>query len=169
MLDSYRDNFAALTPAASALAASALARRHHLVDVPVDPSELFAYCRDHDIDQADVVMSMANDPSALAVVALETVVGRPIQRGRACLTGSAPVGQERTPPREKHVRPPAPRMNDPRKIVSVAQNPKKVGSASHARYEFYRVGMTVSEALAAGVSKEDIAWDSKKGFIEFAT
>jgi hypothetical protein len=51
-------------------------------------------------------------------------------------------------------------VTDPRVIVSVLPNPKRPGSASFDRYALYRVGMTVDEAIAAGVKREDIAWDS---------
>ena len=44
-------------------------------------------------------------------------------------------------------------------------NPKKNGSAGHARFALYHEGMTVGEALAAGVWSADITWDIDHGFI----
>jgi hypothetical protein len=50
-------------------------------------------------------------------------------------------------------------------ISAVKANPKKPGSAAHQRYNLYKVGMTVDEALKAGLRSEDIRWDSGRGFI----
>lgn len=56
--------------------------------------------------------------------------------------------------------------DDSRKIVSVVPNPKRGKSAE--RFALYRKGMTVAQALAAGLTRGDIAWDSKREFIKFA-
>lgn len=54
-----------------------------------------------------------------------------------------------------------------KKIKLIAQtNPKRKGSASHDRYALYKDGMSVGDALKAGVTKADLAWDQKKGFIK---
>ena len=45
-------------------------------------------------------------------------------------------------------------------IVSVAANYKRAGSEAFARFAKYRVGMTVGEALDAGLKWVDILWDS---------
>ena len=50
--------------------------------------------------------------------------------------------------------------------LKVTENPKQKGSASHARFELYRDGMTCGEFIAAGGSRADLSWDTKKGFIE---
>lgn len=44
-------------------------------------------------------------------------------------------------------------------------NPKKPGSATHGRFALYRDGMTISEAVAAGITSADLDYDAKKGFI----
>ena len=44
-------------------------------------------------------------------------------------------------------------------------NPKRPGTAGHQRFALYTDGMTVSEALAAGIWGADISWDLGKGFI----
>ena len=55
---------------------------------------------------------------------------------------------------------------EPEGIISdIAPNPKRLGSASAERYSLYIDGMTVAEALSAGVTKADIRWDTDKGFI----
>lgn len=45
-------------------------------------------------------------------------------------------------------------------------NPKRPGSASYDRFALYTDGMTVEDAIKAGVKTADIAWDVSKGFIE---
>jgi antitoxin component of MazEF toxin-antitoxin module len=45
-------------------------------------------------------------------------------------------------------------------------NPKQPGSASRARFDLYRDGMTVGDAYDAGVRREDVRWDLAHGFIE---
>lgn len=167
MMEHYRPNFAALSAEASALLASALTRR--FPDKKPE-GDLFEFCRTAGLDQADVVMSLAADPSPLAVQALETVIGKPIQVGHPCLKGPAPKpaeGEEPAPaPRTKMQRAPRPTKSDPRVVTFVAPNTKKPGSKSHARYELYAVGMTVQEALAAGLTGADIKWDSERGNIK---
>lgn len=44
-------------------------------------------------------------------------------------------------------------------------NPKRAGSAAHDRFKLYRDGMTVDQAIDAGVTRADINWDAKQGFI----
>lgn len=60
------------------------------------------------------------------------------------------------------------RLVDPtyRIRVVVPSNPKQVGSASRARFDLYKDGMTVSDAYDAGVRREDVRWDLAHGFIE---
>lgn len=51
--------------------------------------------------------------------------------------------------------------------VLVSANPKRPGSASHARFEYYYSSQakTLGEALAAGVLRADIRNDVEKGYI----
>lgn len=171
MLSKYQTNFAALSPAAEALVASALLRRHPQLP-PYVPGGLFLACAEAGLDQADVVCAVATESSPLAVQAMEILAGIPVKVGQPCLTGPAPKPETRpasaeAPAPVREPRPArAPRsqtVTDPRVVVSMVPNPKRPGSASHARYELYRVGMTVDEAIAAGVKREDIAWDSAPG------
>jgi hypothetical protein len=170
MLAKYAGHFAALTPEAEGMLASAVSRRHGIPQ-PIAGS-LYAACEAAGLDQADVVLSLANSPEPLAVVALETVVGKPIQMGWPALRGKQrdpATGQpkERPEPKTKMQRVARPSKTDPRKIVAVVPNPKKPGSASFDRFALYVVGMTVTQALAAGVKSADIDWDSARGFIKF--
>lgn len=47
-------------------------------------------------------------------------------------------------------------------------NPKRVGSSSHGRFASYRDGMTVKEAIEAGLKRDDITWDVNKGYIQLS-
>jgi hypothetical protein len=44
-------------------------------------------------------------------------------------------------------------------------NPKRPSSVSHARFAQYKNGMTIGDALAAGVLSADISWDVSHKFI----
>jgi hypothetical protein len=52
--------------------------------------------------------------------------------------------------------------------VLVKENPKKSGSAAHGRFGKYKSGCTVAAALKAGVTREDLRWDTAKNFIAIA-
>lgn len=169
MLSKYQPNFDSLDHDCAGLLASALLRRYPDFG-QVDSAQILTRCEEMSIDHADVVMSLAHDPSPLAVRTLETLVGKPIEHGIPCLKTPprAAEGAPATPTyREPKVRAPRNSVSDPRVIVAMVPNPKKPGTASHDRFALYRVGMTVNEAIAAGVKREDIAWDSdpKRGFI----
>ena len=45
-------------------------------------------------------------------------------------------------------------------------NAKKAGSGAAERFAKMKAGMTVGEAIAAGVTRGDINWDAKQGFIK---
>lgn len=49
--------------------------------------------------------------------------------------------------------------------VLVKENPKKAGSKSAARFEGYAGAKTVGDALANGVTYQDIAYDVGRQFI----
>jgi hypothetical protein len=51
-------------------------------------------------------------------------------------------------------------------IITVrAVNPKRPGSMARKRYAKYRSGMTVRQALDAGIRRDDFRWDTKRKFI----
>jgi hypothetical protein len=50
--------------------------------------------------------------------------------------------------------------------VLVAENPKKEGSASRERFEGYKSAKTVGDALANGVTYQDIAYDVGRQFVQ---
>lgn len=57
----------------------------------------------------------------------------------------------------------------PERVIRLLRtdNPKKPGSATYQRYQRYRDGMTVGEALEAGITSADLAWDAspKRNFV----
>ena len=58
---------------------------------------------------------------------------------------------------------PAPTHSDDAKITILTEdkkNPKREGTAAHARFALYRDGMTVAEFIKAGGTRADLAWDS---------
>lgn len=166
MILKYQTHFSNLSPEHVAHVTAAVSARHAWPEPPtlVSGIELWQFCQDAGLDQADVVVSMADDATPLGVVCIETLIGHPIVRGGV---GGAKTPQQRTPPRTRQPRGAAVRRSDPRVIVEIAPNPKKPGSLSHARYALYVVGMSVDAALAAGVRQEDIRYDSSRGFIKF--
>lgn len=50
-------------------------------------------------------------------------------------------------------------------IVFQESNPKPKDSQAHDRYDAYKVARTVREALSLGASRDDIAYDLKRGFL----
>lgn len=48
----------------------------------------------------------------------------------------------------------------------IDHNPKRGASAE--RFALYRSGMTVEDALKAGVRRADLKWDTQRNFIEIA-
>lgn len=50
----------------------------------------------------------------------------------------------------------------------VKENPKRAGSASATRFDFYKTSKTVADYVAAGGAAADLRWDVEKGYIEVA-
>jgi hypothetical protein len=48
------------------------------------------------------------------------------------------------------------------------KNPKRPGTESHVRFAKYVDGMTVKEALEAGLKRDDITWDVNKKYISLS-
>jgi Cu/Ag efflux protein CusF len=48
------------------------------------------------------------------------------------------------------------------------KNPKREGSAAAKRFALYKNGMTVGEAIKAGVFYADLAWDVGHGLVSIA-
>lgn len=160
MLDKYKQNFAQLDETQTShilgFLAPIIPEEHRHME-GLSGASLFDMCEVSGLDQATVVMCMAHDPSAVGVTCLEVLVGKPIVRRVEKIARTV----RNTGPRVRVTKP----LLDPRVITSVKPNPKKVGSASHERYEKYKEGMTVQDFIAAGGKTADIKWDVSKGFI----
>lgn len=60
----------------------------------------------------------------------------------------------------------APSLADDSKItLLVKENPKREGCAAYERFQAYFKVTTVAEALAAGLTRKDLAWDIAHGHI----
>ena len=57
---------------------------------------------------------------------------------------------------------------DPPAPYGPKNNPKREGTEGHRRFGLYKANMTVQAAIDAGVTKADISWDVKHGFIAVA-
>lgn len=133
-------------------------RRHPDFPQPTaepSPDQLADLLAARRVDHASLLSPMFRETAPLAVAAIEHLLGKPITRPSTRRHASATFNG-----RAPRVRP-----TDDRVITEVVSNPKKPNSASFERFAKYRVGMTVSEALAAGVQPGDIKWDSERGFI----
>ncbi len=152
MLDKYRPRFDTLSPEQTAHLATAVARRHNLPEVP-DSHNLYEACESAGLDQADVVMSLSQDATPMGIAIIETMVGHVIVRERT---------EELRPRRQRQ---PRQLKRDTRVIATVAPNPKRPGSKSHARYTLYEVGATVEDLISRGLTAGDIRHDLSHGFI----
>lgn len=135
---------------------------------------------------ADVVLTLANDPSEIGITIIEKLIARPIYmcaRGETSETLTdmrgnplkTPLGHRRHEPPffperlavpiSDHIRG-VPRKIDNRIITAVIPNPKTPGSRAWARYNEYVVGKSVSwHLLNTAVIRPDINWDAKQGYI----
>ena len=120
------------------------------------PAQLADLLAARAIDHAGLLSPMFRETAPLAVSAIEHLLGKPITRPQQRVRHAASTFNGRAP---------RARPTDDRVITAVVPNPKKPGSASHERFSKYRVGMTISEALAAGLMPGDIKWDLERGFI----
>jgi len=123
--------------------------------------ELFNALTFHHIDHKTACMSLANDPSPMAIIILEKVVGKEIVRAVPKAAPAARVQRVKVEngPKVKLVK------NDPRTIHNIKEGAKRPGSASYDRYMLYKEGMTVTEFIAAGGTAGDVKHDAGKGFI----
>lgn len=168
MLEKYRPNLASLTEPEAAMLSAAVAREHPAAQVEQGGS-MFAAFSHAGLDQADLVLALAPDPSPEAVVVLEKLVGRPIQRAAAAPAAGMRMRDTPLAPRSAAPRPrgAAVKRSDTRKIAWVSEkNPKKPGSAAHAKFALYRVGMTIDEFVSAGGTLADVKWDTERSFVK---
>lgn len=190
----YRD----LPAPAAALLASRLVERGLVSDAVVrstvgddleriDGPTIASWC--HDLSHAQVVLCLAQETSPLGLTAIEHLLRRPIYMCARGETGEVltdiegrplplPIGHRRgeapstspalPPSRDRPLRAASHMRRDPRVIVRVDPNPKRVGTAAHDRYQLYAVGLTVEQVRSAGITPADIDYDTRRGHIELA-
>lgn len=130
--------------------------------------ELFVKCQHYDAFK--IVTTLAKDPSVDACMAVEKLLSRPITRVASNvrsldLSGKSIVRTPTSSGSPTRVPAPRPTRSDHRVVLSLQPNPKKPGSAAHARYEHYAIGRTVDDLLKLGLTKGDLDWDTKRGFV----
>lgn len=194
MIPAHTALYSALSPAQAALLTSRLIS-HGLVSADtvqrtvgqyldkVDGPIVAQWCAG--LSHAQVVLTLSRETEPLALDTMEALLQRPMYM---CARGETaepltdvegrplplPLGRRRGEPmcspekgfirrRMKDVRSRLPR--DPRIVQAVVPNPKRPGSASFSRFEVWQVGMSVTEARAAGLSTADVSWDVSRGFV----
>jgi len=158
-----------------------------LVSDPPDPraasgDTLASKCSE--ISHAEVVMSIADKSTKFWCDVLDLLLQKPVYLCARGETGipltdlsgrplPLPIGHRRGEaagtggmPKRVATRVQYQRKHDPRVIVKlVEKNPKIPNSKSYARFQIYRLGMTVSEYVALGGYPADIVNDVSKGYI----
>lgn len=161
MLDRYRAQYDALPPLAVAYLWAAAHARHPTLPAPNGHSasggHLFDAALVAGLFQAEVVMSVADDPSPDATAALEAFVGHPLRAPPPPIKTTEAAGPK--PARQQRER----TVRDPRVVTSVAPNPRKEGTAAHEGYACWRVGDTVEECIARGLPPRYVRKDVVKG------
>jgi len=137
-----------------------------------------------ELSHAEVVLSLSRDTTEIGLRTVEKLIERPIyvcargetsepltdiegrplrlpighRRGEVPGTGS-PSGLVRARMRARTSR------RDSRVITAVVPNPKQPHTAAFERFSLYKVGLTCDECVALGVTRPDINYDCRRGFI----
>lgn len=161
----YQENFGKLSVKQAAIVSGAIARTEDGYKAPkkITGLAVFAACRTAELDQATVVTALSGETSPDAIAAMETITGKKIKA--AAPQQATKSGVPDTP---KQAKPKAKSLSDPRIITAFIANPKRPGTAAHARYALYVEGMSVDQAIASGIKRADIAWDKARDFITLA-
>lgn len=169
ILPKYEDAFAGLTPQELAVLLPALGLPLVRHDRPFTGRDLCEHARTHHISHADIIMSVRHDTTPIGVSIVERLIMRPIDRRTPYEVNISrlprPPGSHRTASNPTGSAS-ASRAGDDMVIRRVSENnPKRPGTDSHVRFEYYQDGMTVAQYLAKGGRRPDLAWDTDKGFI----
>lgn len=137
-------------------------------DQPITGRDLLEMLLDADMYQQDVIRELMSRRDATKdeneIRKLEEIIS--ILMGKEIY--KAKLGESSFEEEEKRRKKPTKKNNyksDPRRVISVAPNPKRPNSSSYFRYNQWRVGETVDDAIARGLSHVDVAHDVKKGFV----
>jgi hypothetical protein len=110
-----------------------------------------------------------NKAAAKPVTAKEAVkpVAKPAAKASTKTDGKTPA-KKTAAPKAAATTSSATRLYPPDAKVKlvVKENPKRKGGKSHARFAKYRDGMTIEQALKAGVTAQDLKYDESKKFIQ---
>jgi len=161
-----------------------LVNKRLLPGLPTSRKELIGWLSQY--SHAEVVLSLANDPSEIGIDIVEKLIAKPIYmcargetseqltdiQGNPILT---PLGHRRHEPPytsegltikiKNHIKG-VQRRIDTRIVTKVIPNPKRPGSAAYARFNEYVVGKSVAWHLGnTNLIRPDINWDSKHDFI----
>lgn len=164
ILPRYDDAFASLTiPELDRLLPALGLPTAHADTRPFTGTDLAEHCRRNHISHADVIMSLRNDTTPVAVSAVERLIMRPIDRRTPYEVNISRLDR---PPGSHRETPPRTAAQDSMVIRLLATtNPKRPGSDSHDRFAYYADGMTVGDYIEKGGRRPDLAWDENKGFI----
>ena len=122
-----------------------------------DGEPLFEGLQARGVFQADLVMVLLSAGTPAARSAAEVLVGRPVTVGRPALSGPSVLEEL-----EGLAAPPGP---DDRVIVAVVRNPRLPTTPSFQRFRQFRVGRTVSQLLARGVTRRDLREALQHGWV----
>src|SRR5262249_7580777 len=96
----------------------------------------------------------------------DAVSGQP-EKGRAVVAKEkGAAGPKKKVASRKQPRAGATATDAGRPLAKWVPNPKKPGTASHARYAAYEGAATVGAFLAAGGTRADLRWDAEHGYVE---
>lgn len=148
----------------------------------IDGPTVAQWCRS--LSHAQVVLTLVKEVDPIALDALEVLIEKPIYM---CAPGETaepmtdmlgrplplPVGHYRghpAPPTTERERLPAPLAapsgrTDHRILDAIVPNPKRLGSEAYRRFNLYILGAPIEYSIRNGVTRADVRWDSKQGFI----
>lgn len=104
------------------------------------------------VQRCDVILALLRVGTADARSAAEQIVGRPI-------TTCPPA----VPPRRPL---PVARQSEVPRVRRVDRDPPVMASSARERFGLIKVGMTVDQMLSRGVTRRDIRYWTKKGYLE---
>jgi len=138
-----------------------------------------------ELSHAEVVLSLSRDTTEIGMQTVEKLIAKPIY---VCARGETsepltdiegrplrlPIGHRRgeVPGVGNTTRLVRSKMRartsrrDNRVVTAIASpNPKQPGSEAHRRFSLYMVGLTADECVALGITRPDINYDCRRGFI----
>lgn len=141
---------------------------------PVNANELFEMCQAAGLDHARVVLSLA-DMNGAARPILEKLIGKPIAPWAEAVTtaqGAAVAGIDRgagaAPARAAKplaIVPSPVKVADNRRVLAVKPNPYRLDTTVAITYLKWRVGDTVDQCKARGLTAQSVRRDVRRGYV----